>query len=91
MIRKNTICLLTVILFSLCAMLPAEPAAEQQEKTIRTEQAGAKEDSLLDTLGIDVHDKTIQEDEIKAFRTLFQSVTHLVSEGTRQNHQLAGI
>ena len=82
MIRKKTTCLLTVILFSLCAMLPAEPAAEQQEKTIRTEQAGAKEGSLLDTLGIDVHDKTIQEDEIKAFRTLFQSVTHLVSEGT---------
>ena len=55
MIRKKTTCLLTVILFSLCAMLPAEPAVEQQEKTIRTEQAGAKEDSLLDTLGIDVH------------------------------------
>ncbi len=82
MVQKKIICLLAVILFSLCTVLPAETVTEPEEKTVRTEQVRAKEDSLLDTLGIDVHDKTIQADETKAFRNIFQSVSHLISEGT---------
>ncbi len=89
MIQKKAICLLTIILFGIGTALSAEsvtvpePAATAAEQTADTAETEEAEDSvLLDTLGIDVHDKTIQADETKAFRTILQSVTHLISEGT---------
>ena len=82
MIRKSAAILSAFLLFGFTLALQAEPAAEPEEKADTTEQL--QEQTLLDTLGIDVNDKTIRGDETKAYLTIFQSLARTVSEETEK-------
>lgn len=80
MIRKSAAILSAFLLFGFTLALQAEPAAEPAADP--TEQL--QEQTLLDTLGIDVNDKTIRGDETKAYLTIFQSLARTVSEETEK-------
>ena len=78
MIRKSGAVLLSFILFGICLAMQAEPAAEPEEKADTEEQI--QEQTLLETLGIDMNDKTIRGNETKAYLTIFQSLVRTVSD-----------